>query len=119
MNFAFSAEFKNNLWRNVNALQSSLKAEGFDIGVTNSCVTPVYLEGDEIYAMALVKDLRENHGIFCSIVTYPVIPKGMILLRLIPTAVHNQEDIDRTIVAFKDIKQKLESGAYDHVLHRG
>lgn len=112
-------EFKNNLWRNVNALQSSLKAEGFDIGVTNSCVTPVYLEGDEIYAMALVKDLRENHGIFCSIVTYPVIPKGMILLRLIPTAVHNQEDIDRTIVAFKDIKQKLESGAYDHVLHRG
>ena len=105
-------EHKANLWRNVNALQSGLKEAGFDIGVTNTCVTPVYMEGDERYAMALVNDLRENHGIFCSIVVYPVIPRGMVILRLIPTAVHTQEDIDLTIKAFQAIKSKLQSGAY-------
>lgn len=105
-------EFKNNLWRNVNALQTQLKEAGFEIGDTNSCVTPVYLQGDVPEAMGLVHDLRENHGIFCSIVVYPVIPKGMIILRLIPTAMHTQEDIDDTITAFKAVKDKLYSGGY-------
>ncbi|MBR9922973.1 MAG: pyridoxal phosphate-dependent aminotransferase family protein [Bacteroidetes bacterium] len=105
-------EHKAKLWENVNALQGGLKEAGFDIGNTNSCVTPVYLEGDEVYAMALVNDLRENYGIFCSIVVYPVIPKGMILLRLIPTASHTMEDIDVTIEAFKAIREKLHSGYY-------
>ena len=82
-------EFKQKLWDNVNKLQSGLKEGGFDIGTTQSCVTPVYLKGSVPEAMALVKDLRENYKIFCSIVVYPVIPKGLILLRLIPTASHN------------------------------
>ncbi len=105
-------ELKENLWRNVNALQSGLKAQGFDIGTTTSCVTPVYLNGSIPEAMALVKDLRENHGIFCSIVVYPVIPKGLILLRLIPTATHTQEDIDLTLTAFSAIRERLENGTY-------
>ena len=105
-------ELKANLWRNVNALQSGLKAQGFDIGTTTSCVTPVYLNGSIPEAMALVKDLRENHGIFCSIVVYPVIPKGLILLRLIPTATHIQEDIDLTLTAFSAIRERLENGTY-------
>ena len=82
-------EFKAKLWENVDALQDGLKNRGFDLGTTQSCVTPVYLKGSIPEAMALVKDLRENHGIFCSIVVYPVIPKGLILLRLIPTASHS------------------------------
>jgi len=106
------SELKENLWRNVNALQSGLKAQGFDIGTTTSCVTPVYLNGSIPEAMALVKDLRENHGIFCSIVVYPVIPKGLILLRLIPTATHTQEDIDLTLTAFSSIRERLENGTY-------
>ena len=105
-------ELKENLWRNVNALQSGLKAQGFDIGTTTSCVTPVYLNGSIPEAMALVKDLRENHGIFCSIVVYPVIPKGLILLRLIPTATHTQEDINLTLTAFSAIRERLENGTY-------
>ncbi len=105
-------EFKENLWKNVNALQSQLTEAGFEIGDTNSCVTPVYLKGDVPEAMGLVHDLRENHGIFCSIVVYPVIPKGMIILRLIPTASHTQADIDETITAFKAVKEKLYSGGY-------
>lgn len=107
---------KDNLWKNVNNLQNGLKEAGFDIGNTNSCVTPVYLQGDERYAMAIVNDLREKYGIFCSIVVYPVIPKGIILLRLIPTAVHTQEDIDLTIEAFKGIREKMQQGAYDKVM---
>ena len=82
-------ELKAKLWENVNALQNGLKEHGFDIGTTQSCVTPVYLKGSIPEAMALVQDLRENYGIFCSIVVYPVIPKGLILLRLIPTATHS------------------------------
>ena len=105
-------ELKANLWRNVNALQSGLTEAGFDIGGTNSCVTPVYLYGDVGEAMALVYDLRENHGIFSSIVVPPVIPQGMMILRLIPTSAHTQADIDATIEAFKSIKKNLESGAY-------
>ena len=105
-------ELKNKLWENVNALQSGLKDRGFDIGTTQSCVTPVYLQGSIPEAMALVKDLRENYGIFCSIVVYPVIPKGLILLRLIPTATHTLEDVNETLDAFDAIRSRLENGTY-------
>lgn len=107
-----STKFKDKLWENVNALQNGLKSNGFDIGTTTSCVTPVYLKGSIPEAMALVKDLRENHGIFCSIVVYPVIPKGLILLRMIPTATHTMEDIDLTLKAFSAIRERLENGTY-------
>ena len=105
-------ELKQNLWKIVNALQSGLRARGFDLGTTQSCVTPVYLKGSIPEAMALVKDLRENHGIFCSIVVYPVIPKGLILLRLIPTSMHTLEDLEETLQAFSSIRERLNSGLY-------
>ena len=105
-------KLKLKLWENVNALQNGLKKSGFDIGNTQSCVTPVYLKGSIPEAMALVQDLRENYGIFCSIVVYPVIPKGLILLRLIPTATHTLEDVDITLKAFSGIREKLENGTY-------
>ena len=93
-------------------LQEGLKKRGFDIGNTQSCVTPVYLKGSIPEAMVLVKDLRENYGIFCSIVVYPVIPKGLILLRLIPTASHTIKDIEITLDAFSSIREKLQNGTY-------
>ncbi|MDA0176705.1 MULTISPECIES: aminotransferase class I/II-fold pyridoxal phosphate-dependent enzyme [Mesoflavibacter] len=105
-------ELKQNLWKIVDALQSGLKERGFDIGTTQSCVTPVYLNGSIPEAMALVKDLRENYGIFCSIVVYPVIPKGLILLRMIPTATHTLEDVNETLDAFDAIRDRLENGTY-------
>jgi glycine C-acetyltransferase len=105
-------ELKNKLWENVNALQSGLRDRGFDLGTTQSCVTPVYLKGSIPEAMTLVKDLRENYGIFCSIVVYPVIPKGLILLRLIPTTSHTLEDVNVTLDAFSAIREKLEGGIY-------
>ncbi|MDP5082104.1 MAG: aminotransferase class I/II-fold pyridoxal phosphate-dependent enzyme [Winogradskyella sp.] len=105
-------ELKRNLWTIVNALQSGLKERGFDIGTTQSCVTPVYLKGSIPEAMALVRDLRENYGIFCSIVVYPVIPKGLILLRMIPTATHTLEDVRETLDAFDAIRARLENGTY-------
>jgi glycine C-acetyltransferase len=105
-------EFKAKLWENVNALQNGLKSNGFDIGNTQSCVTPVYLRGSIPEAMALVKDLREEYGIFCSIVVYPVIPKGIILLRLIPTASHTLDDVNETLEAFASIREKLKKGVY-------
>ena len=105
-------ELKENLWTIVNALQSGLKDRGFDIGNTQSCVTPVYLNGSIPEAMALVKDLRENYGIFCSIVVYPVIPKGLILLRMIPTATHTLQDVEETLDAFDAIRTRLENGTY-------
>jgi len=105
-------KLKSKLWENVNALQNGLKKSGFDIGNTQSCVTPVYLKGSIPEAMALVQDLRENYGIFCSIVVYPVIPKGLILLRLIPTATHTLEDVEITLKAFSGIREKLENGTY-------
>jgi len=105
-------ELKNNLWTIVNALQSGLKERGFDIGTTQSCVTPVYLKGSIPEAMALVRDLRENYGIFCSIVVYPVVPKGIILLRMIPTATHTLEDVEVTLNAFSAIRSRLENGTY-------
>ena len=106
------SEFKNKLWENVYSLQEGLKKRGFDIGNTQSCVTPVYLKGSIPEAMVLVKDLRENYGIFCSIVVYPVIPKGLILLRLIPTASHTIKDIEITLDAFSSIREKLQNGTY-------
>lgn len=105
-------ELKNKLWENVNALQSGLIERGFDIGTTQSCVTPVYLKGSIPEAMALVRDLRENHGVFCSIVVYPVIPKGLILLRLIPTTTHTLDDVNETLNAFEAIRSRLENGTY-------
>ena len=108
-------EIKQKLWDNVNKLQSGLKDRGFDIGSTQSCVTPVYLKGSIPEAFALVKDLRENYKIFCSIVVYPVIPKGLILLRLIPTASHNLKDIEETLEAFSSIRDRLVSGVYKKI----
>jgi len=108
-------ELKDNLWKIVNALQSGLKENGFDIGNTNTCVTPVFLKGEVPEAMALVHDLRENHRVFCSIVIYPVIPKGLMILRLIPTASHTIKDVDETIVAFKAMRTNLEKGLYARI----
>ena len=108
-------ELKDKLWENVNALQNGLRERGFDLGTTSTCVTPVYLKGSIPEAMALVKDLRENYGIFCSIVVYPVSPKGLILLRLIPTAVHTMEDIQITLDAFSSIRERLENGTYQRL----
>lgn len=108
-----STELKDKLWTNVRKLQNGLKARGFDIGEhTNTCVTPVFMKGSIAEAAALVTDLRETYNIFCSIVIYPVVPKGMILLRLIPTAVHTDEDIEETLAAFEQIKEKLQEGSY-------
>ncbi len=105
-------EHKAKLWTIVNALQNGLKEKGFSIGTTQSCVTPVVLNGTVGEAAALSKDLRENFSIFCSVVIYPVVPKGMIILRLIPTASHSLEDVEETIQAFEAIKGKLASGEY-------
>lgn len=105
-------ELKNKLWEITNALQSGLKNAGFEIGVTNSPVTPVYMNGSIPEATNLIVDLRENFNIFCSMVVYPVVPKGMIILRLIPTAVHTMEDVNYTIDAFSKIVNKLKTGQY-------
>jgi len=106
-------EFKNQLWAIVNALQSGLREKGFDIGNTNSCVTPVFMKGSLHEALNMIVDLRENYRIFCSIVTYPVIPKGQLMLRLIPTAVHTLEDVTETLNAFSEVARKLGEGHYD------
>jgi glycine C-acetyltransferase len=103
---------REKLWDIVNALQSGLKERGFNIGNTQSPVTPVILSGTVAEATNLVFDLRENHNVFCSIVIYPVIPKGMILIRIIPTSYHTMEDVNYTLDAFSAIKEKLEKGMY-------
>ncbi|MBN8834680.1 MAG: 8-amino-7-oxononanoate synthase [Niastella sp. SCN 39-18] len=105
-------ELREKLWANVNRLQQGLRDRGFDIGNTNSPVTPVFMKGDVPEATQMVMDLRENYHIFCSIVVYPVIPKGDIIYRLIPTAAHSFEDIDVTLDAFEATKKKLDAGAY-------
>jgi glycine C-acetyltransferase len=105
-------ELRENLWEIVNALQTGLREKGFDLGKTNSPVSPVIMHGSVPEATAVVHDLRENYKIFCSVVVYPVIPKGMILLRLIPTAVHTLENVEETIVAFSEIREKLKAGTY-------
>jgi glycine C-acetyltransferase len=104
---------KANLWKIVNALQSGLKAKGFNLGRTNSCVTPVFMHGGLIEAANCVTDLRENYGIFCSMVVYPVVPKDVIMLRLIPTAVHTLEDVKYTIETFEIVQEKLKGGKYN------
>ena len=105
-------ELRHKLWEIATALQTGLKERGFNLGVTDTMVTPVFLEGDLNEATALTRDLRENYGIFCSIVIYPVIPKGLILLRLIPTAAHSLEDVQRTLDAYSEMAEKLKAGFY-------
>ncbi len=103
---------REKLWAVVNRLQSGLKENGFDLGETESPVTPVFLQGNVAEATNVVMDLRENYGIFCSMVLYPVVPKDVIMLRIIPTAAHSLEDVDYTIKCFKEVKAKLEDGKY-------
>ncbi|HIA10899.1 MAG TPA: aminotransferase class I/II-fold pyridoxal phosphate-dependent enzyme, partial [Flavobacteriales bacterium] len=105
-------ELKENLWKITNALQAGLKKEGFDLGATESCVTPVYISGGLTEASNLIVDLRRNHKIFCSIVVYPVVPKDTIMLRVIPTAIHTLENVEYTVGAFKTIKKNLDAGLY-------
>lgn len=106
------SELREKLWNIATTLQKGLRERGFDLGITNTMVTPVFLKGELLEATALTMDLRENHGIFCSIVVYPVIPKGLIELRLIPTAVHTLEDVQRTLDAFSEVSDKLKNGYY-------
>jgi glycine C-acetyltransferase len=105
-------ELKEKLWSNALKLQNGMKQRGFDIGKTDSVVTPVYMKGGVEEATAMVTDLRENYNIFCSIVVYPVIPKGHIIYRLIPTSAHTDDDIEQTLKAFSETKAKLDKGAY-------
>lgn len=105
-------ELKDKLWEVTNALQNGLREKGFNLGTTQSCVTPVILKGQILDATQLTIDLRENYNIFCSIVVYPVVPKDVIMLRLIPTAVHTLEDVKETIEAFEQISEKLDKGLY-------
>jgi glycine C-acetyltransferase len=105
-------ELREKLWLISSTLQKGLKERGFNLGVTNTMVTPVFLEGNLYEATSLTRDLRENYGIFCSIVIYPVIPKGLILLRLIPTAAHSLEDVERTLNAYSEMGEKLKAGHY-------
>jgi len=111
-------ELRTKLWDNVNALQSGLKKQNFDLGTTQSCVTPAFLKGDIHEAFVMVKELREKYHIFCSIVVYPVIPKGFILLRLIPTSSHNIDDVNETLLAFSKIRSKLEDGTYRRIAEK-
>jgi glycine C-acetyltransferase len=103
---------KANLWKIVNAVQSGLKERGFYLGTTTSPVTPVLFKGGVGEAANMAMDLRENYGIFCSVVIYPVVPKDVIMFRIIPTAVHTMEDVERTLVAFSALKEKLDNGFY-------
>jgi glycine C-acetyltransferase len=105
-------ELKENLWKIVNALQGGLKEKGFNLGVTESPVTPVFLQGGITEATNVITDLRENYRVFCSMVVYPVVPKDVIMLRIIPTAIHSLEDVEYTIKAFSEVAAKLQSGAY-------
>jgi glycine C-acetyltransferase len=105
-------ELREKLWTVVKALQSGLREAGFDIGKTQSPVTPVFFKGGTIEAVQAIADLRENFGVFCSVVVYPVVPKGVIMLRLIPTAAHSLEDVDYTIKAFGEIRKKLDNNIY-------
>jgi glycine C-acetyltransferase len=105
-------ELRKQLWHNALKLQKGLKERGFDIGDTDTMVTPVYMKGGVEEATAMVMDIRENYGVFCSIVVYPVIPKGHIIYRLIPTASHTDADIEQTLKAFSETKARLDAGAY-------
>lgn len=104
---------KDNLWKIVNALQKGLKENGFDLGKTESPVTPVYMHGNVAKAANVLADIRERYGIFCSMVVYPVIPKDQIMFRIIPTAAHTLEHVERTVKAFAEVRDKLVKGQYD------
>ncbi|PZU90979.1 MAG: 8-amino-7-oxononanoate synthase [Chryseobacterium sp.] len=104
-----SPELKDRLWNNVFKIQNGLRELGFDIGHTNTCITPVFIKADTIEATLIVKELREVHGIFTSIVVYPVIPKGLVMLRIIPTAEHSEEDIDQLLIAFASLNKRIEN----------
>ena len=104
---------RKQLWTVTRALQKGFRDLGFDIGPAEACVTPVHVQGDVVQATNIAMDLRENYRIFCSVVTYPVIPKGMIIFRIIPTAAHSMEDVEYTLNAFKEVKEKLDKGVYD------
>ncbi len=108
-----STEQKDKLWNIVNKLQAGLREKGFDLGVTESPVTPVFFNGEAPMVSEIIKDLRDNYKIFCSVVVYPVIPKGKIMLRLIPTATHTEEHVEKTIAAFSEMAEKLKAGKYD------
>ena len=105
-------DLRARLWKVTRALQNGLRERGFDIGVAEACVTPVFLHGDVPEATNILVDLRENYKIFCSVVVYPVVPRGVIMFRLIPTAMHELEHVEYTLNAFAEIKKKLEAGAY-------
>jgi glycine C-acetyltransferase len=105
-------ELREKLWTIVRALQTGLKEKGFDIGTTASPVTPVFIKGSPFEATQMVQDLRENFGVFCSLVIYPVVPKGIIMMRLIPTAIHTLEDVKYTIDSFSAIQENLKAGKY-------
>ena len=107
-----SLKFKDKLWEIVNAIQDGFKSNGFNIGNTQSPVTPIILKGDVFECANMIKDLRSEYSIFCSGVIYPVVPKGIIMLRIIPTAAHSLEDVKETITAFKEVKKKLDDGIY-------
>ncbi|MEG1935585.1 MAG: pyridoxal phosphate-dependent aminotransferase family protein, partial [Rikenellaceae bacterium] len=106
-------EYKEKLWTIATALQNGFRARGLEIGVTQSPVTPVYMKGAVEEATNIVVDLRENYNLFCSVVTYPVIPKGEIILRIIPTAAHSLEDVEYTLKCFAECKVKMENGDYN------
>jgi len=108
-------QLKDKLWLNARQLQEGLRTRGFDLGVTNSVITPVYMKGGIAEATAMLKDLRENYGVFCSVVVYPVIPKDTIIYRLIPTANHTETDILTTLDAFTKVKVQLDAGRYKQV----
>jgi glycine C-acetyltransferase len=105
-------ELRERLWYNTKKLQAGLKERGMNIGRSNTCVTPVYLNGNTNEAANLIMDIRENYNIFLSIVVYPVVPKGVMMLRLIPTAVHTDADIDTTLDCFTEVAEKLKKGVY-------
>ena len=106
-------EHKDDLWKIVNLLQGGLKEDGFNLGNTQSPVTPVFFQGSVMEALNVNMDLRENYGIFCSLVVYPVVPKGVIMFRMIPTAAHTPEHVEQTIKAFSDVKKKLDKKEYN------
>ena len=105
-------EHRKKLWEIANALQKGLRENGLNIGNTQSPVTPVYFPGDANMGTNIVVDLRENYGVFCSIVVYPVVPKNVVMLRIIPTAAHSLADVERTVYVFSEVKKKLEAGEY-------
>jgi glycine C-acetyltransferase len=109
-------EYKENLWKIVHALQKGLREAGLNLGNTESPVTPVFFKCQLEQVLQLIHDLRENHGIFCSVVVYPVVPRDVVMLRLIPMASHSLEDVEYTVKTFKEIKRKLDNDEYPHVM---